>query len=234
MIGFSHPFSMIVAGPSCCGKTTFITLLVNNLNKLVSPSIEKIIWCNSEINAIPKNLEFENIEYQSGLPDNFQNNNQCNLIILDDLMLDAYGEKICELFTKGSHHRNLSIILVTQNIFHQGKFCRDISLNCKYLVLFRNPRDKTQILHLARQIFPENAKEFQKVFNEATSTPYGHIILDFTQDINDLFRIRNNLFNKDKYCEFFCSSKKLTNSNLCDKNETIEGKPTYIACIKKE
>ena len=66
------------------------------------------------------------------------------LIILDDLLNDAYSQVVCELFTEGSHHRNISFILITQNLFHQGKYCRDISLNAKYIVVLKNVRDRNQ------------------------------------------------------------------------------------------
>ena len=46
--------------------------------------------------------------------------------------------RIVDLFTKGCHHRNVSILYLTQNVFPQGKACRDISLNTQYLVLFNN------------------------------------------------------------------------------------------------
>jgi len=55
------------------------------------------------------------------------------LIILDDLLNDAYSKEMCDLFTKGSNHRNISVILITQNLFHQERYCRNISLNAKYL-----------------------------------------------------------------------------------------------------
>jgi hypothetical protein len=70
------------------------------------------------------------------------------LIILDDLINDAYSKCVCDLFTKGSHHRNISVILITQNLFYQSKYCRGISLNAKYIVL-KNVRDMNQLLHLA-------------------------------------------------------------------------------------
>jgi hypothetical protein len=43
---------------------------------------------------------------------------QClpNLIILDDLLNEAYSREVCNLFTKGSHNRNLNGILITQNL----------------------------------------------------------------------------------------------------------------------
>ena len=66
------------------------------------------------------------------------------------------------LFTKGSHHRNLSVIYIVQNLFHQGKGNRSISLNSHYLVLFKNPRDKLQILTLAKQMYPSETAWFIK------------------------------------------------------------------------
>lgn len=73
------------------------------------------------------------------------------LFVLDDLLNDVYSRQVCDLFTKGSHHRNISVILITQNLFHQGRYCRDILLNATYLVLLKNVGDMTQFAYLARQ-----------------------------------------------------------------------------------
>ena len=82
-----------------------------------------------------------NITYQEGLPETYGNaRGEASLIILDDLLNESYERNVCDLFTKGSHHRNISVVLLTQNIFHQGTHCRDISLNAKYLVLLKNQR----------------------------------------------------------------------------------------------
>ena len=53
-----------------------------------------------------------------------------NLIILDDLMSKCKeSSDILDLFTIKSHHRNISVFLVTQNIFIKGKWTRDLNLN---------------------------------------------------------------------------------------------------------
>ena len=58
--------------------------------------------------------------------------------MFDDQIIDASKDKrIVNLFTRGSHHRNLSVI-IAQNLFHQGKGSRNISLNSYYLVSFKN------------------------------------------------------------------------------------------------
>ncbi|CAH3113803.1 unnamed protein product, partial [Porites lobata] len=90
-----------------------------------------------------------NIEFVKGIPtaleqDSYFDVNKRNLIVFDDQMIDASKDKrIVNLFTRGSHHRNLSVIYIVQNLFHQGKGSRSISLNSHYLgnmddVLSRN------------------------------------------------------------------------------------------------
>jgi hypothetical protein len=92
---------------------------------------------------------------------------------------------VSELFTKGSHHRNNSLVLITQNLFHQGPSSRDISLNSKYIVVFKNPRDNTQIVHLARQVYPE----------KLLSACYGENSLKISEQVVSYFpkRVYNGL-----------------------------------------
>ena len=73
-------------------------------------------------------------------------------------------KRIADLFTKGSHHRNLSIIYIVQNTFHQGKEMINISLSAHYIVLFKSPRDKQQISMLARQVNPGRVQEFMRSY----------------------------------------------------------------------
>ena len=101
---------------------------------------------------------------------------------------------MCVLFTRGSHHRNISVVLITQNLFHQGRNCRDISLNAKYLVLFKNVRDKRQSSYLSNQVLPEDSTVLFKAYLDATKRAHGYPILDLTQDSEDRHRIRNNVF----------------------------------------
>ena len=119
----------------------------------------KIVWCHSENNA-PHHLK--NVSFVKGVPDFVNPENIPTLIVLDDLMDSAYSTKVSELFTKGSHHHNINLLLITQNVFHQIPSSRDISVNSKYKVVFKNPRDKTKIVHLAQKVYPENISSFIK------------------------------------------------------------------------
>lgn len=220
---------MIIAGPSGCGKTTFTCNLIKNLD-IIDTSIEKIIWCNNEIGALPSKSAFSkslNIEYLSKIPEKFENyEKEPLLVILDDMMNDANSSvQVCELFTKGSHHRNISVVLITQNIFHQSKYCRDISLNAKYIIIFKNPRDKAQFNHLARQIYPENVKAIQKIYKEITTIGHSYLLIDLSQGINDLLRFRTNIFNRD-YSICYCTENLLNIENGAAP-ETINGQQAY-------
>ena len=99
--------------------------------------------------------------------------------MFDDQMIDASKDKrIVNFFTRGSHHRNLSVIYIVQNLFHQGKGSRSISLNSHYLVLFKNPRDKLQILTLGKQMYPGQTDVFLNQYEEAVKRPFGYLLID--------------------------------------------------------
>ena len=105
---------------------------------------------------------------------------------------------MCDLFTKISHHRNISVILITQNLFHQGKFFRDISLNAKHIVVFENVRYRKQFSHLARQVLPHDSKGLSDAYLNATEEPLGYLVLDLSQDTNDRLRFRTCIFPEEE------------------------------------
>ena len=65
-----------------------------------------------------------------------------------------------------------------QNLFHQGKYARDISLNTHYFILFRNPRDKNQIKILGNQLGIK--EKLEKAYNMATERPYSYLMVDLS------------------------------------------------------
>lgn len=88
-------------------------------------------------------------------------------------------------------------IFITQNIFNQGKGRRDISLNAHYIVLMKSPRDRSQIINLGKQVYPENSAFIKEIFNGATSKSYGYLVFDLTQTTPDHLRYRTNIFPDD-------------------------------------
>jgi len=118
-------------------------------------------------------------------------------VILDDLLNDVYSKQVWELFTRESHHRNISFILITQNLFHQGRFFMDISLNAHYIVALKNDRDKKQFTFLAGQVYPEDSIGLYNAYLVATQEPYTYLLLDLTQSTNDGLWFRTNILPYD-------------------------------------
>jgi len=120
---FKQLLTCIVSGPTGSGKTSFRLKLLQNLESLCTESKFKggIIWDYREATAVPREKFSKlgrSIQYQESLPENFGNaQGEPSLIILDDLLNQVYGREVCDLFTKGSHHRNISVLLLTQNFF---------------------------------------------------------------------------------------------------------------------
>lgn len=198
---FKHPFTAIISGPTSSGKTEFIKKCLRYAEEVFDTKFDRILIYFGEWQ--PAYMELgKGIEFKEGLPQSTDYSNDIDktkLIIVDDLMREASSNVMVDLFTKGSHHKNLSVMFITQNVFHQGAGQRDISLNTNYMVLFKNPRDRAQVQHLARQVCPENPKFLQEAYFDATSRPFGYLLLDLKQSTPENCRFRTNIFPDDRF-----------------------------------
>ena len=189
---FIHPFTCIVSGPTGAGKTELIKNIILNKESVIDSPPERVIWFYSEVQ--PKlQMELQNTEFRNEMPrlDEFDGFHKV-LIVIDDFMSET-NKEITKLFSKGSHHRNLSIFFLVQNFFYGNKQMRTITLNAHYIILFKNPRDQTQIHSLARQMFPGNAKFLLSAFNLATQNPFGYLFLDLRQQTPEEIRVRTQI-----------------------------------------
>ena len=104
-------------------------------------------------------------------------------------MKSASGNQLVEnLFTNGKH-LTLSVVLVSQNLFYTEKKCRTISLNSVYIVVFKNPRDQSQIRHLACQMFPSKPNSLKAAYEEETKDYYRYLFLDFHPNSPEFARV---------------------------------------------
>ena len=62
------------------------------------------------------------------------------------------------------------------------------------MVVFKNPRDASQMSHLARQMYPGRVKFVHEAFKEATSVPYGYLLTDLKEDTPIDMRLRTTMF----------------------------------------
>ena len=189
-----------IVGPSGSGKTHFVCKLLQN-PKYFKSKFNKIYWHQGGggESGLTK-FEFcklKNIKVINGFDKNWsQRLQKGDVIIIDDLYQEANKENdFNNLFTKIARHREVTVIFITQNLFHQGGNHRTRNINVHYLVVFKNPRDQTVVDFIARQAFPNNRSFLLESFQDATKNSHGYIFLDFTQQCPDDLRVSTDIFN---------------------------------------
>jgi len=124
----------------------------------------------------------KSVSFVKGTPYFEKFENIPTVIVLVDFTDSAYSTLINQLFTKGSHHRNITLVLITQNVFHQVPSSRDISLNSKYILVL-----KTLETRLKLCTWPDRSTP--KTFPVFTRRTWRHtyLFLEFKQSINIFF-----------------------------------------------
>ena len=123
---FQHPCNIFITGPSGCGKTEFVHKLIDYRKDLFNIVPERVVWCYKEWQQSYShmqekfNSQFELIKFVEGIP---MDENEIvsdvtvpHLIVVDDMLGEKDEEKMKFWFTRKGHHRNASVIYITQNV----------------------------------------------------------------------------------------------------------------------
>ena len=200
-----HPFTMVISGPSGCGKTTFVEHLIDRADIGCFPPPNRILFYHSMEQRAYDSIKFKHpdlVQFIKGMPpsaddlasDPSFNRDEPKWIIIDDQMDVAdKSPELTTLFTKGSHHLNVSLIFITQNFFSDSRQHRTNMRNAHYLVIFKNPSDKLMITRIGSKMFPGKTHKFVKEFEDATREPFSYIFIDNRQETPDQYRILSNV-----------------------------------------
>ena len=196
---FKHPFTAIVSGKTSSGKTEFTRKLISNWRSIIKINVKilNVLWCYSEFESIKElNITNVKINYYKGVPtkEDIQNYSP-NLIVLDDLMSEV-TEDIKNLYTKLSHHKNISILLILQNLYYKNKYMKDIRLNTQYYILMKGSSEE-QVGILGRQLYSAPPRKIINIFNHATTSDFGYLIFDDLPRTKPQYRLKTRIFNDE-------------------------------------
>ena len=148
------------AGPLGCGKTQLVHEMLTG-EHVYQRTPARIVYCYGVWQPSFAGMKKKDIRFHQGIPTpshlgQWFEGRGSDILVLDDLMEEGGNDKrVLDLFTKDSHHRNVTVLYLTQDLFPPGKFAKTINRNAHYVIAFKNPRDRTGMRNLALQAFPD-------------------------------------------------------------------------------
>jgi hypothetical protein len=183
------PFRMIIGGASGTGKTQIVKTMLDEQMDLFGLEFPTIKYCFSAPDpaydemalALPQFQPCDEIplDYITN-PGAYKTVREHALIVIDDLATSATKEQgVQNLFAVNSRHWNISVILITQNIYLKTPFMHDINLNATHLILTENKRMPGQVSILLQQLEPKYWRAVKDGYDKINENwEYGHLVID--------------------------------------------------------
>ena len=200
-IRLKENFKLFVSGPSRCGKTFFISELLENIDTFSKDPPETVLY-------IYKVWQTKFDEMKSVVDGFIEDNEnvvqqikklalgQRVFVIFDDLINSKSLVDIATLFTVDGRHMNMSMAFLTQRMFVNNEHFRQISQNCDYFCIFKNPRNSSEIRTLAQQLTP-GSLELIEIYKEATKNPFSYLLINLTQECDPNVKYLSHVFDEN-------------------------------------
>lgn len=209
-IRLKENFKVFISGPSRCGKTFFVADLLQNLDRFAiqPPSLVIYIykvwqWKFDEMKSLvhvfledDDHIVEKIKQYANGIP---------ILVVFDDMLNSKSLSNLAPLFTVDGRHMNMSLVFLTQRMFVNDEYFRQISQNCDYFFIFKNPRNSSEIRTLAQQVTP-GSLHLINMYIEATKDPFSYLFINLTQECQPKVKFLSQLFDKDHVVKSFVES----------------------------
>ena len=196
---FEFPFRMFISGSSQSGKTTFAGNIL--AQDLFREKISSVVYYHPDyLDSAPVSWHKElnvPVRYNSGQPTLVEltslEQNAC--VVLDDIYEECINSKpIDYLFRVLSGKKNISVMIMSQRYFANGRYSMNVRNNVNYTVLLRNTdarinRQIAKLLNVERQ--------FKKVGNFIGKYPY--VFIDTSPGaVASGYRVYEDIFAKHK------------------------------------
>ena len=198
-IRLKENFKLFISGPSGSGKTWFVRELLKNLDIFAKAPPKILTLVYKVYQPIYQDMGIDYlIQDGAHLKERLfeRANGQSMLVIYDDMMNSTSLGELADLFTVDGRHHNFSMIFLSQQLYvNNNEDFKQISRNCDYLFLFKNPRNAQEIRTLSSQMTP-GKMELVSYFTEATQTGFSYLFVNLTQECKDQVKYLSQLFNE--------------------------------------
>ena len=199
------PATVVIFGSSGSGKTCLTSEIIKHRDYCFDKPVQRIYFFYACYQKQYQELENQipHINFFNCLPTEEHINelsdiNSHDLIVLDDWGQEcARNQVVLSLFVRDCHHKNISLILLTQQLYHPGACRRTQSVNTTCNIFMRNPAGSDQINIFSRQRFPGKSKEFIATYEKVTRKPFSYLIVDSHSKTDPQISIRTGLFPGD-------------------------------------
>ena len=142
----------------------------------MSPPPQRIVWIYGQWKPLHEEMQriipYIHVEFEKGIPVNIEDEQFLipairNLIVIDDLMSEASNDKlVCDLFTKGSQHRNLSVIMSAAKFILPGKRKSHHELKQSVSSVIQKPKGPTTNHGLGKTDVPRSESKVFKFLQD--------------------------------------------------------------------
>ena len=227
-IRLKENFKLFVSGPSRCGKTFFVSDLLDNIEGFTKAPPQTIIYVYKVWQ--PKFDEMRSLVHVfledcdsvlSKIRERARG--QAIMVIFDDLINSKSLGDIATLFTVDGRHMNMSMVFLTQRLFVNNEYFRQISQNCDYFAIFKNPRNSSEIRTLAQQLTP-GSLDLIDIYMEATKDPFSYLFINLTQECQPQVKYLSKLFDYDHSVRVFIldKSSKMKGATNCGEMSLVD------------
>ena len=178
------PSSVIIAGTSGSGKSELVEQWLRYQNVFqVKP--KTLVYAYDRWQArFDRMQKKDGLRFHCGLPDpshltKWFGPTSGGVLLLDDLMEEGGQDKrVLDLFTKDSHHRNITVLYLTQDLFPLANSPRQLIAMPITLWPSKTHGIKRAYGPFYCKPFPDRWRQVLRLFKRVTSRPFEYLMLD--------------------------------------------------------